>query len=288
MMNTAYSRRNHDRGMSLIEVLMVVAILGILIGIGTVAFRGINTLKRRAECQTNMKFLATAVNSFSFDNEGSYPAGAMGDADTDDYTQVNSRLLNATVDAEGVTYGGQLALYSVTTKVATCATIDDGEEWLFNDLPPVPNPDAAPVEPNDDGTEPEFDEHGEPTTITPFQMGVVYWLGRADVYDGTTDELVYESRSKRDEYLQLSSNTLATCLCYDGHANAAGTGSVLPHIGSGYTRAAADQADPWESAEYPDGMVVARIGGNADWYTMKDIQSSGLEQNGTYFWYARD
>ncbi len=276
MMNTARPHRCDSRGMTLIELLVVIAIIAILAGMTVVALRGINTMKKRAQCQTNMKFFASACTSFSFDSgAGSYPSGGIGDSETDDYTRVNSMVMT------------QLGMYDVTEKVATCSTIGE-QDWLFDETPAQPEEPTDPVPDPDPDADPDADPEMEEPTMA-FQMGIVYWLGRGDILDEESGEVVYESRNDRDSYLQLSSSTLATCLCYDGHGQSSGTGSVLPHVGTGFVRSTPDQADPWaDGGDYPDGIVIARINGNADWYPYDPDRLNVVNQNGTVLLFTRD
>lgn len=69
-----HSRRARaDRGFTLIELMVVVAILGILVLIATASYGASVTRSRRVACLHNQEMLMTAVQTYRADNQGAYP-----------------------------------------------------------------------------------------------------------------------------------------------------------------------------------------------------------------------
>lgn len=62
-----------DRGFTLVELLVVVAIIGILMMLLTPAISGAMERARRASCSANLRALITATQTAAVDGDGRYP-----------------------------------------------------------------------------------------------------------------------------------------------------------------------------------------------------------------------
>lgn len=68
-------KRRDERGFTLVELLVVVAILGVLAGVVVFSVSGITNNSQKSACKTEASVLRTAVESFRA-NTGAYPAAA--------------------------------------------------------------------------------------------------------------------------------------------------------------------------------------------------------------------
>lgn len=73
-------KRKFFAGFTLLEVLVVVAIIGILISIGTASFTSAQKKARDGRRQGDLKSIQTAFEQYNADNNGNYPATCSVDA----------------------------------------------------------------------------------------------------------------------------------------------------------------------------------------------------------------
>lgn len=66
-------RHHHNTAFSLVEVLVVVAILGILAALAFPSFGSASAKARRSECQSNLRQLGVGIQLFASDNNGFLP-----------------------------------------------------------------------------------------------------------------------------------------------------------------------------------------------------------------------
>ena len=63
-----------ERGFTLVEMLVVIAILGILAGVAVFALGGTAARSTEAACETDVRTVQAAVDAYAATNEGTYPA----------------------------------------------------------------------------------------------------------------------------------------------------------------------------------------------------------------------
>lgn len=68
-----FTRRGDERGFTLVELMVVVAILGILVLVAVASYSASVTRSRRVACLHNQQLLMTAVQTYRSDNQGAFP-----------------------------------------------------------------------------------------------------------------------------------------------------------------------------------------------------------------------
>ena len=73
MMKAIWKRRASDeRGFTLVEMLVVIAILGILAAVAVFALGGTSSTSKEAACKTDRQTVQAAADAYAADNNGSY------------------------------------------------------------------------------------------------------------------------------------------------------------------------------------------------------------------------
>jgi len=222
-------RARGARGITLVELLTVFAIILALVAMAMPALQGIEATKMRTQCQANTRIFVGACHQFALDNANlEYPIGSVGvaaevegeDDVPDDYTQISPSAFTA------------LTTYGVTPESTTCKTIGE-QDWLFS------------------------------TDIdAPYRMGMIYWLGREDILDAD-DNVIYQSRQRYDKQYDPTSRTVVTCLAFDSHTPGTGEMSVMPHLGNACKVYGAAEPNPWTGSQHHDGLAVGYIDGSS-------------------------
>ena len=68
-----------SRGFTLVELLVVMAIIGVLMGLSIPAMQNMRELSRRSTCAQNLVRVSLALSAYPARN-GHYPAGTLADA----------------------------------------------------------------------------------------------------------------------------------------------------------------------------------------------------------------
>lgn len=104
-------RIRRDEGFSILELMFVVAILGILVVIAVASFRLSTTSARRVTCRENQRNLTTSVSLYEQDHDGAKPTAL---ADLTPY------VTNYASASECPNNDGTLLEYDSATNRVTC------------------------------------------------------------------------------------------------------------------------------------------------------------------------
>ena len=221
---------------SLVELLIVIGIISLLATMSVPMLLGIAAAKTRLECKWNMGQIAKACITFATESESEQDYPAGSVGNAGSGDPDDYTLVSPQVRTD-------LGLMGVSDEMLACRSIGD-QEWMFS-------------------------------TTDPFRMGVIYWLGRDDILDASS-EVIYQSPAKHDKQYDPTSATVVTCLAYDPYSTGTATdtvvpGSVIPHMGKTHAEYPHDEApNPWDK-NHPDGLAVGFRGGSADFVAFEDL-----------------
>jgi len=68
--------KKKQKGFTLLELLVVIGIIGILVGIGTISYQSAQEKSRDSRRRSDLKAISNALEQYYADNDGSYPSDA--------------------------------------------------------------------------------------------------------------------------------------------------------------------------------------------------------------------
>jgi len=115
------------RGFTLIELLIVLSILAVLAAVVVLALTGFIGRGEEAACESDEMAVQTAVYSYYYENDGSWPTTGGGDAADIDFALLVPGYLNETPDSDtnnvwGVDTGGVVCTKGLTPDCGTACT----------------------------------------------------------------------------------------------------------------------------------------------------------------------
>jgi len=228
--------RYRKKGFTLMELLVVIAVIAVLTGILLPCLGLAKTRAKRVVCQSNLRQGATAIFMYAQDFDHLLPVGSIVNTQAPNYQKSWDQAdFMPLVNFESVMH---LAQYGLSEKHATCETarsyFSQLQDWL---------------EPTDNSY-----QYYDST-----QLGWIYWGSRGRWTDKNTGKAYITAKSITD---RPTSQTLATCFCFNRY-DVVGAQGNAPVWYSAHIQGRFEWSDTQPMKPTPEGLVVGYLDGGA-------------------------